>query len=262
MLELKLQGKVAIITGGAVGMGRACVEGFVREGANAVIADLQIEKAEELAKKMSRDEATVIAIKTDVSKQTDVGECISKTMEQFGKIDILVNNAGVGSKNIDFIDLPEEQWDLLNRVNAKGVFLMTKAVLPHMIAAQYGKIVNLASFYGKEGMPLAVDYCASKFAVIAITQSAAKEHAQYNININAVCPGIVRTDIWDDILEILSKRTGEPPEKVWREIVEGIPLKRPQTVEDIANLVLFLSSDISKNITGESISINGGLKMD
>lgn len=262
MLELGLQGKVAIVTGGAMGMGRACIEGFVKEGVNSIIADLQIEKAERIANKLSRDKARVIAIETDVSKQADVVECASRTMKEFGKIDILVNNAGVGSQNIDFINLPEEQWDLLNRVNAKGVFLMTKAVLPHMIAAKYGKIINFSSLYGKEAFPLAVDYCASKFAVIAITQSVAKEHAQYNINVNAVCPGIVRTDIWDNILSILSKRTGEHPDEIWRKTVESIPLKRPQTTEDVANVVLFLSSDISKNITGESISINGGMKMD
>jgi NAD(P)-dependent dehydrogenase (short-subunit alcohol dehydrogenase family) len=261
-MNLGLEGKVAIVTGGARGMGRACVEGFVKEGANAVIADVNVKTAEELARKLSRDAVKVLAVKTDVSQKAEVSNVVSKAMEEFGKIDILVNNAGIGAKLVKLVDLEEEQWDLINDINVKGVYLMTRSVLPHMMAARYGKIINFSSYYGKEGFPLAADYCASKFAVIAITQAVAKEYAEYNINVNAVCPGIIRTDIWEEILDTLSQRTGKPREQLWEETVAGIPLKRPQTAQDVANVVLFLSSDISRNITGESISINGGLKVD
>ena len=261
-MDLGLQGKIAIVTGSATGMGKACVEGFVKEGANAVIADVDIKTAEELAKKLNRDVVKVLAIKTDVSQQAEVSNVVSKTMEEFGKIDILVNSAGAGSEQVNFVDLEERQWDLINNVNAKGVYLITKAVLPHMMAARYGKIVNFSSLYGKEGFPLAAAYCVSKSAVIAITQAVAKECAEYTINVNAVCPGMVRTPLWEKILNTLSQRTGEPREQIWDEVVTSIPLKRPQTVEDIANIVLFLSSELSRNITGESISINGGIKVD
>ena len=120
----------------------------------------------------------------------------------------------------------------------------------------------LSSFYGKEGFPQAAAYCSSKAAVIAITQAVAKEYAEYDINVNAVCPGIVRTHLWDEILNALSQRTGEPQEQIWEKTVASVPLKRPQTVEDIANVVLFLSSELSRNITGESINITGGLGCD
>jgi NAD(P)-dependent dehydrogenase (short-subunit alcohol dehydrogenase family) len=261
-MNLGLEGKVAIVTGGAKGMGRTCVESLVAEGANAVIADVNITAAQDLANQLTENKLRVLAVKTDVSQKAEVANVVSTTMKEFGKIDILVNNAGIGAKLVKIIDLEEEQWDLINDVNVKGVYLMTKAVLPHMMAAKYGKIVNFSSFYGKEGFSVAADYCASKSAVIAITQAVAKEYAEYNINVNAVCPGIIRTDIWEEILDILSQRTGEPREQIWQKTIEGVPLKRPQTAEDIANVVLFLSSDISRNITGESISINGGLKMD
>ena len=261
-MDLGLQGKVAIVTGGAMGMGRACVEGFVKEGANAVIADVDIKTAEDLAKKLSADAVKVLAVKTDVSQQAEVSNVVSKTMEEFGRIDILVNNAGIGSEQVNFVDLEEGQWDLINSVNAKGVYLMIKAVLPHMMAARYGKIINFSSLYGKEGFPLAAAYCVSKSAVIAITQAVAKEYAEYNINVNAVCPGVVRTPLWKKILNTLSQRTGEPQEQIWDKTVASIPLKRPQSMEDIANVVLFLSSELSRNITGESTSINGGMKVD
>jgi NAD(P)-dependent dehydrogenase (short-subunit alcohol dehydrogenase family) len=243
-------------------MGKACVEGLVKEGANVTIADTDIEGAQELAQKLSRDGAKVLTVKTDVSQKVEVDKVVATTMEEFGKIDILVNSAGIGSRLVNFVDLEEEQWNLINDINAKGVYLMTRAILPHMMATRYGKIVNFSSLYGKEAFPLAADYCASKFAVTAITQAVAKEYAEYNINVNAVCPGIVRTDIWENVLDTLSRRTKEPREQIWEKTVADIPLKRSQTVEDVASVVLFLSSDISRNITGESININGGLKVD
>ena len=261
-MDLGLQGKIAIVTGSATGMGKACVEGFVKEGANAVIADVDIKTAEELAKKLSTDTVKVLAVKTDVSQQAEASNVVSQTMEEFGKIDILVNNAGIRSEQVNFVDLEEGQWDLINNINAKSVYLMTKAVLPHMMAARHGKIVNFSSFYGKEGFPQAAAYCVSKSAVIAITQAVAKEYAEHNINVNAICPGIVRTHLWDEILDTLSQRTGEPQEQIWEKTVASVPLKRPQTVADITNVVLFLSSKLSRNITGESISINGGMKVD
>jgi len=258
-MELGLKEKVAIVTGGARGIGRSIVEGFAREGAFVVIGDILHEAAQELAEKLIQSGA--IAIKTDVTKKSDADNLASTAIKEFGKIDILVNAAGI-TQDILLVDIDEAAWDRMLEVNAKSVFLVTKAVMPYMMAARYGKIVNISSRSGKEGMPGLSHYAASKFAIIGFTQASAKELAQYDINVNAVCPGILRTDMWEKILDARSARTGIPREEVWARAMETIPLKRPQVPEDIANVVLFLSSDISRNITGESVNVSGGARVD
>ena len=260
-MDLGLEGKVAIVTGGGRGIGAAIVEGFAKEGANAVIADIGLDVAQELAKKIGRGGVKVLAVRTDVTKKSDVDNLVSTTLEEFGKIDILVNNAGV-VRDIMFVDIEEEDWDLVNDVNVKGVYLVTRAVVPHMIAAKYGKIINISSRSGKEGQIGLSHYAASKFAVIGLTQALAKELGEYDINVNAVCPGILRTSMWEGLLDARSKRQGLPREQLFDGWIEQIPLKRPQKPEDIANVVLFLSSEVSRNMTGEAINVNGGLRMD
>jgi len=260
-MDLGLKGKVAIVTGGAKGIGASIVEGFVKEGSSVVIADNNLDATHKLEEKMQRGGAKVLSIRTDVTKKSDADRLVSTTLQEFGKIDILVNNAGIVS-DINFVDIEEAEWDRINEVNTKGVYLVTRAVVPHMIAARQGKIVNISSLAGKRGNVGVSHYCASKFAVIGITQSVARELGEYNINVNAVCPGIVRTVMWEVLLDARSRRQGLPREQVWDAWIEQTPLKRPQTPEDMANVVLFLSSEISRNITGEAISVNGGLYMD
>lgn len=260
-MDLGLKGKVAIVTGGASGIGAALVEGFVKEGSNVVIADINLNKAQELAENIGGTGVKVLVVRTDVTKKSDADNVVSATLRQFGKIDVLVNNVGV-IRYTKFVDMEEENWDQINDVNAKGVYLVTRAVVPHMIAARHGKIVNISSLAGKSGSTGCTHYCASKFAVIGITQSLAKELAEYDINVNAICPGALRTALWEGIMDARAKLEGLPREKIWNARVEQIPLKRPQTPEDIANVVLFLSSEVSKNITGESINVNGGSLMD
>ncbi len=260
-MDLGLEGKIAIVTGGAGSIGAAIVEGFVREGSSVVIADNSLDEAKKLAEKLGRGGVKILAIKTDVTKKSDADNLASATLQEFGKVDILINNAGVIS-DMRFVDIEEEDWDRVNDVNAKGVYLVTRAVVPHMIAARYGKIVNLSSLAGKKGAVGVSHYCASKFAVIGITQSLAYELAEYNINVNAVCPGILRTALWEVLLDARAGRLGLPREEIWDRTIEQIPLKRPQNPEDIANVILFLSSEVSRNMTGEAISVNGGLRMD
>ena len=260
-MELGLKGRVAIVTGGADGIGKVCVEGFVREGASVVIADINIDHAREVAERLSADGKKVLAVRTDVTKKTDADNLVATALSEFGKVDILVNNAGV-IRDIMFVDIEEKDWDWVNDVNAKGVYQVTRAVVSHMITARYGKIVNISSRSGKEGQVGLSHYGASKFAVIGLTQALAKEMAEYDINVNAVCPGILRTYMWEVLLDARAKRQGLPREQIFDSWIQQIPLKRPQESEDIANVVLFVSSDISKNITGESININGGLRMD
>ena len=260
-MDLGLGGKVAIVTGGAKGIGASIVEGFVKEGASVVIADSDVDAAQQLAEKLRRNGAKVLVVRADVTKKSDADNLIATTLNEFGVIDILVNNAGVVS-DINFVDLEESEWDRICDVNIKGVYLITRAVVPHMMSSRYGKIINLSSLAGKRGNIGLAHYCASKFAVIGITQSLAKELGQYNINVNAVCPGIVGTAMWDTLLDARSRRQNLSREQIWEVWMEQTPLKRPQTPEDMANVVLFLSSEISRNITGEAISVNGGLYMD
>jgi NAD(P)-dependent dehydrogenase (short-subunit alcohol dehydrogenase family) len=260
-MDLGLKSQVAIVTGGAKGIGAAIVEGFVKERSHVVVADYSIDDAQKLAEKLGKDGVKVLAIRTDVTKKSDVDNLASVTLQEFGKIDILVNNAGIIS-DIKFIDLEEKEWNRVNDINAKGVYLVTQAVVPQMMAAKRGKIINLSSLAGKKGAPRVAHYCASKFAVIGITQSLAYELAEYNINVNAVCPGILRTALWEGLLDTRSKSQNVPREQIWDRFIEQVPLKRPQTPEDIANIILFLSSEVSKNITGEAISVNGGIRMD
>jgi len=260
-MNLGLKGKVAIVTGGARGIGGSIVEGFAKEGASVMIGDILFDVAQKLAGKLTKSGTRAIAVRTDVTKKSDFDNLVATTIKEFGKIDILVNAAGI-TQDILLADIDEAAWDRMLEVNAKSVYLGIKSVMPHMIAARYGKIVNISSRSGKEGQPGLSHYAASKFAIIGFTQATARELAPYDINVNAVCPGILRTDMWEKILDTRSARIGIPREEVWSRAMETIPLKRPQVPEDIASLVLFLSSDVSRNITGEAISVNGGARMD
>jgi meso-butanediol dehydrogenase / (S,S)-butanediol dehydrogenase / diacetyl reductase len=181
-------------------------------------------------------------------------------MEDKGRIDVLVNNAGVSS-GVAFQELDEAEWDRVNNVNAKGVFLTTRAVVPHMIEQRSGSIVSISSMAGKEGLPLLAHYCATKFAVIGITQSLAKELAEYGVRVNAVCPGVVRTPLWEPLLDQLSESRGISREEAWQEFVDPIPLGRPQEPEDIGEAVAFLASDRARNMTGQGINVSGGMQL-
>jgi len=260
-MELGLKDKVAIVTGGARGIGRDIVEGFAGEGASVVVSDILDEESQELVARLTRGGVKALAVTTDVTKKSDADDLVTATLKEFGQIDILVNAAGV-VQDIRFIDIEEADWDRVLDINAKGTYLITRAVIPHMMAARYGKIVNISSRSGKEAQPGLVHYAASKFAVIGLTTGLAKEMAEYDINVNAVCPGIIRTAMWEKILDARSARTGISREEIFTGIVDTIPLKRPQELADITRVVLFLSSEISRNITGESVSVNGGARMD
>lgn len=263
-MDLGVQGKVAIVTGGAAGIGAAIVQGFVNEGCNVAIADINYDGAQRLAERISNGQTKILSIMTDVSKKASADDLVSMTMAEFGKIDILVNVAGT-VHYLSFLDVTEDEWDRVMNTNAKGVYLVIKAVVPHMIAAKGGKIVNISSTAAKEGLAGFSHYAASKFAVTGLTQSLAKELAQYNINVNAVCPGVVRTAMWESNLDDILKKENLPRsrrEQVFNSWIQQIPFKRPQTPEDIANVVLFLSSEVSINMTGTSIHVNGGMRMD
>ena len=253
----ELKDKVAIVTGGGTGIGRGIATVMAREGATVICTDIVPGHAEHTAAEIRTAGGRADVIGQDVTNWRSCQEVAARVIAAHGRIDILVTNAGV-SKSVPITELDEAEWDRVNNVNIKGVFLSCKSVIPHMIERKYGKIVNISSMVGKEGIPLVAHYCASKFAVIGLTQSLAKELAVHNINVNAVCPGVVRTPLWDPLLKQLSANKGISEAEAWGEFVSGIPFARPQEPEDIGEAVAFLASDRAKNITAESANLSGG----
>lgn len=253
----ELSERVAIVTGAGTGIGRGIASVMAREGAHVVCTDIVLENASATGKAILAAGGSGEALVQDVTSSSSCQAVADQVIAAHGRIDILVTNAGV-SKSVAITDLDEAEWDRVNNVNIKGVFLACKAVIPHMIARRYGKIVNISSMVGKEGIPLFSHYCASKFAVIGFTQSLAKELAPHDINVNAVCPGVVRTPLWDPLLKQLSANKGITEDEAWNEFVSGIPFRRPQEPEDIGEAVAFLASDRARNITAESANLSGG----
>jgi meso-butanediol dehydrogenase / (S,S)-butanediol dehydrogenase / diacetyl reductase len=253
----ELEGKVAIVTGGGAGIGRGIATVMAREGATVICTDIIPGNAEDTAAAIRAAGGRAAALQQDVTNWQSCQEVAAKVIADRGRIDILVTNAGV-SKSVPITELDEAEWDRVNNVNIKGVFFSCKSVIPHMIERKYGKIVTISSMVGKEGIPLFAHYCASKFAVIGLTQSLAKELAPHNINVNAVCPGVVRTPLWEPLLKQLSANKRISEDEAWGEFVGGIPFARPQQPEDIGEAVAFLASDRARNITAESANVSGG----
>ncbi len=248
----RLDKKVAIITGGARGIGRQIALTFAREGADIIVADvLDMEPVAGEVKEMGRQALTV---KTDISKKEEVADLVEKVIAHFGRVDILVNNAGV-TRRATVLEMTEEDWDRVLDINLKGVFLCTQAVAKHMVQRKYGKIVNLASIAGLVGAALpwiAVNYSVSKAGVIRFTKSCSKELGPYGINVNAIAPGLVLTEIH------FTSRSAEEAQDFRDEEVKAMPIGRAGTPQDIANIALFLSSDESSLITGQTIVADGG----
>ena len=250
-----LDGQVALITGAGSGIGHGIAKVLAREGAELVLTYIDVKNVEAAAAELGG-----LALAHDVTSWDSCFEVVDKTLAEKGQIDLLVNNAGV-SKSVPFHELDEAEWDRVHNVNAKGVFLTTRAVVPHMMERRSGSIISISSMVGKEAIPLFVHYSASKFAVIGLTQGLAKELAPYDINVNAVCPGVVRTPLWEPLLDQLSENRGISREEAWGEFVEGIPLGRPQEPEDIGEVVAFLASERARNMTGQGVNVTGGMQL-
>jgi meso-butanediol dehydrogenase/(S,S)-butanediol dehydrogenase/diacetyl reductase len=251
----ELADKVVLVTGAGSGIGRGIADVLAREGAELVLTDVDLASAKRVAAELG-----ATAFEHDVTSWDSCHWVVSRVLEEKGRIDVLVNNAGV-SKSVPFHELDEAEWDRVNDINAKGVFLSTRAVVPHMMQRRSGSIISISSMVGKEAIPLFVHYCASKFAVIGLTQGLAKELAPYDIRVNAVCPGVVRTPLWEPLLNQLSETKGISREEAWQEFVDGIPLGRPQEPEDIGEVVAFLASDRARNMTGQGVNVTGGMQL-
>ena len=256
-----LKDKVALITGSGRGIGKSIALRFAEEGANVIINYHTSQKAaDELSGKIKSMGKNTLTVKADVSKEDKVRTMFDKVIEEYNRLDILVANAGIERVGL-IADTPLEVWEEVFDVNAKGVFLCCKHAIPYLLKNKKGTIINMASAAGKTGWKYFGAYCASKFAVIGLTQSLAMELAEHNITVNALCPGAVDTDMlyyeYDKLAEI-KKDTVEDEAKT---LLNSIPIKRISKPEEIANLAVYLASDKARDITGEAINITGGLEI-
>jgi 3-oxoacyl-[acyl-carrier protein] reductase len=246
---MRLKNKVAFITGSAQGIGREIALTFAKEGADIVVADLNLDLAAKTASEIESLGRKAMALELDVTDYAKVEEGVNKILDKFGKVDILVNNAGINKDNL-LIRMSQAEWDAVINVNLKGTFNCIKAVSRPMIKQRSGKIVNIASIIGLMGNWGQANYAASKAGIIALTKTVAKEFATRNINANAVAPGFIQTDM-----------TAKLPEDVKKKMLEAIPMAKLGVPEDVANLCLFLASEESSYITGQVITIDGGMVM-
>ena len=259
---MELKDAVAIVTGGARGIGRGIAQALAHEGANVVIADLPSvqDEMEQTAALVEGEGVQSLLAHCDVRDWSQVSSLTQATLDRFGRIDILVNNAGVISI-APVVAMDEEEWDRVLAVNLKGTFLCSKAVAPHMTERRSGRIVNISSVAGRKGQIGLGHYCASKFGVIGLTQTLALELASGNVTVNAVCPGEVDSAMWrDQLLPALAASMGTTPDDAWERFTrERVPLGRPQTAADIGQAVVYLCR--ADNITGAAINVNGGSEM-
>ena len=257
-----LRDKIAVVTGAGQGIGKASALALAKAGAHVVAVDINARTAAETAAEVERLGQRGLALQADLGDVPQIDRVIEQAIAAFGRIDILVNNAGV-TRRAPIMDLTEADWDRIHRVNAKGVFFCLQRAAREMIPRGGGRIINIASIAGK-GYPGAsnVIYAASKGAVIGMTKLAAHQLGPHDINVNAVCPGIVRTSLYKENVRVTAAAEGMTIEAVEQRAVRAVPLRRANEPEDIANMVLFLASPGARNITGQSFNVDGGLVPD
>ena len=244
-----LKDKVAIVTGAGQGIGQAIAFKLADSGANVVVSDLNEQSALQTARQIEAKSRRAKGVKTDVGDREEVLHLVKTAMDEFCRIDILVNNAGI-ARSATLLKLSDEAWDEVLNVNLKGVFRTTQAVARYMIGAQYGRIVNISSVYGRIGTIGDSNYAASKAGIIGFTKSVARELACHNITVNAILPGMVDTPLLRGI-----------PKKYLEPMIEEIPLRRVGKPEDVAGVAAFLASDEASYITGAAIEVTGGWNM-
>lgn len=256
---MDLSDQVVIVTGAGQGIGKAAALALADAGADVVVVDINERTLEETAAAVKAKGRRTLAIRADLGSVAEIDRMVTESMTAFGRIDTLVNNAGV-TRRAYIMDLTEEDWDRIHRVNAKGVFFCLQRVAREMIPRRSGRIINIASVAGK-GFPGTSNaiYAASKGAVISLTKTAAQQLGPHNINVNSVCPGIVRTALYEQIVKVMSETEGLSIEAVEARAVASVPLRRPNEPEDIADMIVFLASARARNVSGQSFNVDGGL---
>jgi NAD(P)-dependent dehydrogenase (short-subunit alcohol dehydrogenase family) len=256
---VKLENKVAVITGAGRGMGHAMALRFAREGAQVVVAETDRASAEQTFAEIGERGLLMLA---DISKVEETNGLIERTVASLGRIDILVNNAGV-TKSLGFFDVTETDWDWMYSVNARGLFFCMQRAAREMVKQKSGKIINIASIAGKGFRGTSnIAYAGTKGAVIAMTRIAASQLARHNINVNAICPGATRTHMYQSIMQELVEKRGINEAEANKRLDAMIPLGRSNAPDDIANMAAFLASAEADNITGQSFNVDGGLMWD
>ncbi|MDQ0215092.1 3-oxoacyl-[acyl-carrier protein] reductase [Oikeobacillus pervagus] len=247
---MKLEGKVALVTGASRGIGREIALELARQGANVVVNYAGSEaKAQAVVEEIKSIGTEAVALQCNVADQESVQSMVKATIEQFGRVDILVNNAGITKDNL-LMRMKEEEWDAVINTNLKGVFLCTKAVTRQMMKQRSGRIINVSSIVGVSGNPGQANYVAAKAGVIGLTKTTAKELATRNITVNAIAPGFISTDMTEQL-----------PEESKQAMLQQIPLARFGDPKDIAKVAVFLASDDSSYVTGQTLHVDGGMVM-
>ncbi|MBI5101471.1 MAG: 3-oxoacyl-[acyl-carrier-protein] reductase [Nitrospirae bacterium] len=247
---MELKGKIALITGGARGIGKAIAIRLAKKGADLVVADISYESAAETAKEIGAQEGVrTLALKLDVSQADEVTKAFEDIIREFGRVDILINNAGITRDGL-LLRMKAEDWDAVMNINLKGTFLCSKEAVKVMVKQKSGRIINIASVVAFMGNPGQANYSASKAGIVGLTKTIAREYASRGITVNAVAPGFIATAMTDALAE-----------NVRQEMLKSIPVGKFGSVEDVANAVAFFASSESAYVTGQVIHVNGGMYM-
>ena len=256
---MKLDHKIAVITGGGKGIGRIISLAFAKEGADVVLAARTKSALDETAEEISKMGRRALPLVADISDEDQVNEFVNSTIRKFGKIDILVNNTGIMGPTVPVVDLDIKDWDRVISINLTGAYLCSKAVLKHMIKNKSGNIVNMSSVAGTRGLWKRSPYSVSKWGILGLTKTLALEVGVYGIRVNAICPGPVEGKRIDRVFRERAEAMGISPDLLVKKIIDEIPLRQLTKPEEVARTAIFLASSDSEGITGQIICVNAGL---
>lgn len=251
----RLRGKSALITGAARGIGLAFAQAYAAEGAKVALADIDLDRASKAARDIGD---AAIAVEMDVTQQASIEAAVAETVDRFGQIDILINNAAIFTA-APIVEIARADFDAVFKINVAGTLFTLQAVARHMIArGGGGRIINMASQAGRRGEPLVAVYCASKAAIISLTQSAGLDLIRHGINVNAISPGVVDGEHWDGVDAFFAKHEGKAPGQKKREVGAAVPFGRMGTAHDLTGMAVFLASDEAEYIVAQTYNVDGG----